>query len=428
MAVPSIQKQLESKFPYPHTEEDFNNLKMKCDLSLITEKAVKRSHINDVARGELEKAASAYNQFLAVVHSFNCDINENGFFLEFEGKTNYPPLRKANDTSCATEVTKYLSKFEQTNNCFVRDALFQIRAQLIDSYNLLASQLHIYDKGTAGEEYVETELDLIKNKYHFLRNIKIKYSDQKGETSETDLYIMTPKGLLVCEIKNWGSEKDVFYISKDGQWIKNPDGNYQEIINPSPFSQNTRHCVATEQLLHDNGICEMKIIPVVIIANEMVRIQNESANAIIRASELYNFIELLPLPEKYNTTYQSNIIKILEDNNDTEENYFTVKTWDEVNSQALLDYTKQLMEYMSDMYAFAENVSCNFRGQYPISKKIANVLRGWGSLLIIGGIIVKIILYLTSNPDVVQSMLQSMVLSVFGIIILLFIFGFCRLP
>lgn len=410
MAVPSIQIQLESKYPYPHSDEELKNLKMKCGLSLITEKAVKRSTINDVARNELEKAAAAYHQFLEVVHTFNCDINENGFFLEFQGKTNYPPLRKANDTSCEAEVAKYLAnvtyEFERAKTCYVRDTLFQIRAQLIDSYNLLANQLYIYEKGTAGEEYVETELDLIKNKYHFLRNIKIKYSDQKGETSETDLYIMTPKGLLVCEIKNWGDEKDVFYISKDGQWIKNPDGNYPEIINPSPFSQNTRHCVATEQLLHDNGIYDTKIIPVVIIANEMVRIHNESANAIIRASELYNFIERLPLPEKYNTTCQSNIIKILEDNNDMEENSFIVKTWDKVNSQALLDYTKQLMEYMSDMYAFAENVNRNFQGQYPMSKKIVNVLLVWVPLLIFLGVLAKIILFFIANPYMILAFLS----------------------
>lgn len=373
----NINEQLETKYPYPHTIDELNHLKLNNTVNLIEEKLVKRSAILQTANEELQKSVNTYFQFMNIIHSFNCEINDTAFHFELEGRTNLPPEQKISDSSCAHEINTYLAPITKEFSPAIKEELLRIRAQLLRNYNELRHQLNAYKKGAAGEQYVATQLDLIKNKYQFLQNIKFKYSDSQGQTSETDLYVMTPKGLLVCEIKNYGNEDDTFLISKDGQWLKNPNGMHTEILTPSPFAQNTRHCVATEKLLEESGIHNIKIIPVIIMANETVRIQNESSHTVIRASELYHFIEQLDCPENYTSEFQDKIMSILQEKNDPEDNRFPVKAWNAENAQILLDYTHELLQSLFEMHAFSNTVKKGFKAEYSLGKSIWLFLCRW---------------------------------------------------
>ena len=189
----------------------------------------------------------------------------------------------------------------------------------------LKVQLAGLEKGDRGEEYVLSELDLYRGKYRILSNIKLPFEGQKGFTSETDLYVLTKKGILVCEIKNKGNENVEFHISKDGQWAKyDHNGRLLETME-SPFAQNARHCIATEQFLERHGIKDYKIIPVIIIGNEAVTIKNEGTNSVIRAFELYNFVEGLSLPEKYDDEYQQKLQDLILGNDIKEDNLFPLQ-------------------------------------------------------------------------------------------------------
>lgn len=204
-------------------------------------------------------------------------------------------------------------------------------------------------KGEHGEEYVDQTLELFHGKYKYAKNIKISHEDYKGKTSETDLYVMTTKGILVCEIKNKGNENCQFKISRDGQWTKyDRNGKFVEVIE-SPFAQNTRHCIATEKLLKTYGFHDFKIIPVVIIANEKVRIDNDSDNSVIRISELYNFVEKLNYPEKYSEEYQQQIVDLLYANHIEEENYFDLNVVEEHMHKLTMDYVKYYLQMIHDM-------------------------------------------------------------------------------
>lgn len=204
-------------------------------------------------------------------------------------------------------------------------------------------------KGDHGEEYVDQTLELFHGKYKYAKNIKINHEDYKGKTSETDLYVMTSKGILVCEIKNKGNENCQFKISKDGQWSKyDRNGKFIEVME-SPFAQNTRHCIATEMMLKANGIQDFKIIPVVIIANEKVRIDNDSDNSVIRISELYNFVEKLNYPEKYNEEYQQKILDLLYANHIEEDNYFDLNVVEEHMQKLTIDYAEYYLQMIRDM-------------------------------------------------------------------------------
>ena len=202
MAIPTIEHQLKSNFPFPYTLEDLNKLRTDSHFKLIYETYVKRSEMVNLAYSELVKASNTYNQFLDILHKYNCDINNNRFSFEYQGTSRFYPRSQPSDRSCIREVKNYLSPIYETkvgHIDLVKEELLKINTTLISEYNALLTQYRILEKGVAGEKYVKTQLDLIKDKYMFLENVKFKYSDLVGTTSETDVYIMTAKTLLCCE-------------------------------------------------------------------------------------------------------------------------------------------------------------------------------------------------------------------------------------
>lgn len=65
-------------------------------------------------------------------------------------------------------------------------------------------------KGEEGEQAVADGLKLYTGKYHYRENVILPANDIGGETSETDVYIVTSKAVFVCEVKNWGKRGTVY--------------------------------------------------------------------------------------------------------------------------------------------------------------------------------------------------------------------------
>jgi len=155
--------------------------------------------------------------------------------------------------------------------------------------------LAILRKGLYGEEYVNEHLKVYEGKYKVLKNIVLDSKDSMGNTSEVDAYIITDKGLVVTEIKNFGNENQRLHISSDGRWTIEDryNGNVLNVIEKSPVEQNTRHCLAVERFLkeHFGEDCNIPIIPVIFIGNNKVDIRNESRSRVIRVSEFYTMMQ-----------------------------------------------------------------------------------------------------------------------------------------
>lgn len=170
-------------------------------------------------------------------------------------------------------------------------------------------------KGKNGEDYVSQQLKLYEGKYKVLENIVIESNDSQGETSEVDAYIITDKGLVVAEVKNFGNENQRLHITSDGRWVMEDvhNGHILRRIEKSPVEQNARHCLAIERLLTEEfgEDCEIPIIPVVFIANNKVAIQNESQSSVIRVSEFYTFINSISNGAKVSKDVQAKIEEIL---------------------------------------------------------------------------------------------------------------------
>lgn len=177
----------------------------------------------------------------------------------------------------------------------------------------------ILQKGIAGEEYVNEQLRLYEGKYKILKNIVLESADSQGNTSEVDVYIITDRGLVVAEIKNYGNENQVLHITNDGRWVIENihNGNILRRIDKSPVEQNTRHCLAVERLLTQEfgEGCNIPVIPVIFIANNKVSINNESKSSVIRVSEFYTFINSIQNAAAVSKDLQEKIESLLNTHN-----------------------------------------------------------------------------------------------------------------
>lgn len=209
--------------------------------------------------------------------------------------------------------------------------------------------VRIAQKGKSGEDYVSRILNQYRNKFFILENIVIPAYEQKGNTSETDVYIISSKGIFVCEVKNYGSSGQTLYIPEHGDWkILNSSGHFLS-NKPSAFEQNERHCNATKSFIKEHLGIEVPIIPVVIIANDVVdvTIENPEKNIVIRANQINELVSGFQDALTYDV--QKKIVEAFEKNK-LDPNDFPVK----INADRA-NYVKGLIkEYIPYMKANAK--------------------------------------------------------------------------
>ena len=365
MAIP-VTKQLEKKFPLRSVEE-LNTLKEKINLNFLGEKSELRSKIVTTTQQEFASAEKTLNEFLDILHCYNCDVTKDfEFITSFEGKTDFISLPSSNYPETRTYLSHIIKEFHE-GTYFVKKELQDIYQNLSEAYSELRHQACAYHKGEKGEEYIKAETACLGTKYQSLYNIRIPSEKTKNASAELDCVFATSKGLIVAEVKTLGSELDRFVVSRDGLWSKIRD-DHEEILCNSPSRQNSLHCLAVENFFKEHGLQQVKIIPVILWASK-AKIQNRSCTNIIRPEMLYDFIEQLPFPEKYDTAFQKEIISLLE-KNDLGDNVFRIKTF---NHADILETTKELLQFMSDMYNTAMQAIA-YKPIYPASKHIKNFL------------------------------------------------------
>lgn len=339
-----------------------------------TKVKVAKTEQTELAKQQYDKMQEIYLEYVKVLRKNGYEIVMNEYdksrvLQDLNGNK----VRLGGSKKTNSFLHRFLDPCQELNNA--HQSIIRASVNYNGSFKGLA-------KGDYGEEYVDQTLELFHGKYKYAKNIKINHEDYKGKTSETDLYVMTSKGILVCEIKNKGNENCQFKISKDGQWSKyDRNGKFIEVME-SPFAQNTRHCIATEMLLKANGIQDFKIIPVVIIANEKVRIDNDSDNSVIRISELYNFVEKLNYPEKYNEEYQQQILDLLYANHIEEDNYFDLNVVEEHMYKLTIDYAEYYLQMIRDITTLCAAIEK--KEKELVKKKIAEMKKAHNKKNLLG--------------------------------------------
>lgn len=365
MAIPAT-KQLEKNFPL-RTIEELNTIKEKINLDFLGDKSELRSQIVTTTQQEFAKAEKVLNEFLDILHSYNCDFTKNSEFVStYNGKTNFAPLAIPNYPETRAYLSSIITEFNN-GTYFLKEELQEIYKKLSEAYSTLRHQACAYKKGEKGEEYIKNETAYFSTRFKSLYNVRIPSENAKSNSAELDCVFATSKGLIVAEVKTLGSELDRFVVSRDGLWSKVRDGR-EEILCNSPSRQNSLHCLATENFLKEHGLLQVKIIPVILWASK-AKVQNRSCANIIRPEMLYDFVEQLPLPEKYDPEFQGRIINLLE-KNDLGDNIFGIKTFNHTN---VLATTKELLQYVTDMYNIAKQ-AIEYKPQYPVTKSISNAL------------------------------------------------------
>lgn len=213
--------------------------------------------------------------------------------------------------------------------------------------NEIDKDIAILQKGIAGEEYVNEQLKLYEGKYKVLQNIVLESADSQGNTSEVDAYIITDRGLVVAEVKNYGNENQRLHITNDGRWVMEDvhSGSILRRIDHSPVEQNTRHCLAVERLLQKEfgEDCNIPVIPVIFIANNKVSISNESKSSVIRVSEFYTFINSIQNTAAVSKEMQEKIENLLNTKNIGAQEF-------KVNSRRLMMKSLEKMEKVFTNY------------------------------------------------------------------------------
>lgn len=300
-----LHKQFEEivKETFPDLE-NYNNILNHEQIPLKQEIVPKNEQII-YAREQLNKA-------LEIKENFESELAKHGIWLDkySDDGFNHP------DKNILLEVRREISSTPSYG--FKEEELLphmgfflmrKIYTKLLKDTSELDRQVGILVKGERGESLTSKYFSLFEDKYHIINNIIIPIADSFAKSSEIDTFIITPKGIFICEIKNWGNEDETIIIGSDGKWYRQIKRKKTPVS--SPVEQNTRHRLATEKYLKQFGI-ECELIPLIVIANNKTNIENNSNNVVIRMSEVYNYIENYNLPETLSKQTQNQILNILD--------------------------------------------------------------------------------------------------------------------
>ncbi|PLS19445.1 hypothetical protein CVD28_03245 [Bacillus sp. M6-12] len=162
----------------------------------------------------------------------------------------------------------------------------------------LEKEVAIMGAGIGGENRVNEELDMYKGFWKHIPNVRFEVN---GQSVESDNIIVSTRGIFTIEVKNYSPKGSyALKITKDGQWIKVfPNGNEEPTNNVT--SQMNRH-IAFKQLLinqeweksYGKTSSPFFFEPIFVIANDTIRIQNDTDLPIMRISQIYHHIMKKP--------------------------------------------------------------------------------------------------------------------------------------
>jgi hypothetical protein len=170
--------------------------------------------------------------------------------------------------------------------------------------------------GLIGEEKVSKELFIYRDRIKYIDGVRLV----EGEDSvESDFIVASSTGVFCIEVKNYSAHAkgSKITISKDGLWSRN-DADGADIPIGDITQQVYRHIGITQRILNEqlkqvygNDFPYIPIMPIIVIANNMIEIDNFSDVPVMRISNMYHHISKYPSERVLEKEYWIKIMDIL---------------------------------------------------------------------------------------------------------------------
>ena len=341
--------------PYPLAEEA---VRQKKDRSLmLVEKTIPKSQLLQRARQEHETAETLGRVFDEM-------IKKAGFWTD--GNEIMPPALSTDDPK-TTRILKdakvgrivnaselyqaYLADKVKHPMCCDEAAIDLVKA-LMTARRELYRQYNGLQAGQDGEDNVAAYLKNVAESSDYILHdnmmLNKQVSGHVADTSEIDICVITPQGIVLCEVKNKyqkGNKK--IRISRAGRWEEHDlDTGRSYVPDSSPLDQNNTHDRDLRKLLRNHGYGFVPTMPVIVIANKNVEVDNESLSDVIYTSALDEFFRHCERnPPCLTREQMEDIARLLqEESAQVTERAFTLK----VLSQSADAMKEQLERYISD--------------------------------------------------------------------------------
>lgn len=182
------------------------------------------------------------------------------------------------------EKLKLDEKFKYTY-----DVLNKIKPYLNDIGTYYSNDYRGIKNGLEGEDKVNKEMKLYNDIIMNLPNIRLEVD---GISVETNNLIICEKGIYAVEVKNIGTSGNfTINIDKDGRWSKTYVNGKEEVM--SNITEQTYRHIGLYQKFINKMLKNDKYIniqPLIVLANDEVKINNNSDIPIVRVSNMYREI------------------------------------------------------------------------------------------------------------------------------------------
>lgn len=231
-------------------------------------------------------------------------------YQSFLNQYSYPEkVLKVNENILRSQLTEMIDveglKMSGLLRDFSEDNLFyklleaQIDKRIDNTYFQMAETAlkdYLYmKKRIEAQKYIDNKLEPFGMEYLILKNVRFEGKIFGREDFTIDRLIFSSKGVFVLSLLNEGKSGETLTIPADNLWsITDENGQILQEIE-SPVEKISLDCVGIKRLIRVNyGQDITSVVPIIVVSNDNVKIDNQSIHTVIRGSDIYSIIESYP--------------------------------------------------------------------------------------------------------------------------------------
>lgn len=234
----------------------------------------------------LEKL-SINSEFVDIADELNEFQNEYNIFKRLCEKEGI-------NTELTFDVRNYMNRFSQLISTVCDDSwnYSSMKKSITDCIKRLVEDYESVELEVSKEQEIDKSLSLYENNIVILKDVRLLI---ETEVIECNRLLITNRGLFIVKIEDIGVNGDYnILIEKDGMWIKKYIDGRIENFEDNPTEQNNKHVAHLTKYINvkmnrniDNSI---DVRGIIVLANDVVKIKNESLQKVVRPLEIYNVI------------------------------------------------------------------------------------------------------------------------------------------